>query len=133
MRSNVDSWVPPEDPPLSPQAARPAVRQTLRNILVRLRLCMVPSQPRSSLPMRPWPIQRRFWRGGSPADVTPSVDAAIKMVAAASAAMLLALLAGPPPARAHNQPPPIELWGPFLPATQSCLRRISDATHACFD
>jgi len=61
------------------------------------------------------------------------VYAAIKIIAAGSAAVLLALLAAAPSARAHNQPPPIELWGPFLPATQSCLRRISDATHACFD
>ena len=37
------------------------------------------------------------------------------------------------PALAHNQPPPIELWGPFLPGTQTCLRTISRATHACFD
>ncbi|MEO8603351.1 MAG: hypothetical protein ABI629_12315 [bacterium] len=36
-------------------------------------------------------------------------------------------------ARAHNQPPPIELWGPFLPGTQTCLRRISRGAHACFD
>lgn len=36
-------------------------------------------------------------------------------------------------ARAHNQPPPIESWGPFLPGTQTCLRTISRATHACFD
>lgn len=36
-------------------------------------------------------------------------------------------------ASAHDQPPPIELWGPFLPGTQTCLRTISRATHACFD
>jgi cysteine-rich repeat protein len=36
-------------------------------------------------------------------------------------------------ALAHNQPPPIESWGPFLPGTQTCLRTISRATHACFD
>jgi cysteine-rich repeat protein len=46
--------------------------------------------------------------------------------------MLLALLAAAPPPGAQPAAP-IELWGPFLPATQSCLRRISDATHACFD
>lgn len=37
------------------------------------------------------------------------------------------------PAAGHNQPPPIELWGPFLAGTQTCLRVISSATHACFD
>ncbi len=43
------------------------------------------------------------------------------------------LCIGALPAAAHNSPPPIELWGPFLPGTQTCLRRISHATHACFD
>lgn len=43
------------------------------------------------------------------------------------------LLLSAAPATAHNQPPPIELWGPFLPDTQTCLRTISRATHACFD
>lgn len=46
------------------------------------------------------------------------------------AALALAL---PPAAAAHTEPPPIELWGPFLPGTQTCLRSISRATHACFD
>jgi cysteine-rich repeat protein len=34
---------------------------------------------------------------------------------------------------AHAQAPPIELWGFFLPDTQTCLRRISAGAHACFD
>jgi cysteine-rich repeat protein len=33
----------------------------------------------------------------------------------------------------HGTPPPIEIWGSFLPGTQTCLRKISRATHACFD
>jgi hypothetical protein len=36
-------------------------------------------------------------------------------------------------AAGHAEPPPIELWGFFNPGAQSCLRRISRATHACFD
>ena len=36
-------------------------------------------------------------------------------------------------AAAHNQPAPIDRWGPFLPGTPTCLRMISRATHACFD
>ena len=43
------------------------------------------------------------------------------------------LCLAPGPAAAHNQPPPIELWGPFLPGTQTCLRLISRGAHACFD
>lgn len=47
--------------------------------------------------------------------------------------VLLAACSVPAVALAHNQPTPIELWGPFLPATQTCLRVISRAAHACFD
>ena len=52
------------------------------------------------------------------------------------AALLVALLCGlaaGAAARAHDQPAPIELWGPFLPGTQTCLRLISRAAHDCFD
>ncbi len=49
-------------------------------------------------------------------------------------ALLIAGLAvRPSRVEAHAQAPPIELWGPFLPGTQTCLRRISAAAHACFD
>jgi cysteine-rich repeat protein len=46
-------------------------------------------------------------------------------------ALGLALLPGR--AWAHAQAPAIEQWGPFLPGTQTCLRRISAGAHACFD
>lgn len=36
-------------------------------------------------------------------------------------------------ALAHNQPVPIDVWGPFLPGAQACLRSISQAAHTCFD
>lgn len=36
------------------------------------------------------------------------------------------------PAWAHTSAKPIELWGPFLPDTVTCLRLMSRATHACF-
>lgn len=49
------------------------------------------------------------------------------------AAVALMSWMGPIAARAHNQPPPIEFWGDFLPDTQTCLRRISAGAHACFD
>ena len=48
-------------------------------------------------------------------------------------AVVTLAMAASTPAWAHNQPPPIELWGPFLPGTQTCLRTISRGTHACFD
>ena len=51
--------------------------------------------------------------------------------AAWSTLLLLCLPA--PAAWAHADPQPLALWGPFLPGTQTCLRRISSATHACFD
>ncbi|MGH7788633.1 MAG: hypothetical protein ACRERC_17310, partial [Candidatus Binatia bacterium] len=47
------------------------------------------------------------------------------------AALLCWLAAAAAPA--HNTPVPIELWGPFLPGTQTCLRLISRAAHDCFD
>jgi cysteine-rich repeat protein len=49
------------------------------------------------------------------------------------AAALVAAWIAAAPVLAHNQPPPIELWGDFLPETQTCLRRISAGAHACFD
>lgn len=52
---------------------------------------------------------------------------------AAAVAGLAALLTAPPPVAAHGAAAPIEIWGSFLPATQTCLRTISRATHACFD
>jgi cysteine-rich repeat protein len=50
-------------------------------------------------------------------------------------AALVALTVGLSAGRvdAHAQAPPIELWGFFLPDTQTCLRRISAGAHACFD
>jgi cysteine-rich repeat protein len=51
-----------------------------------------------------------------------------------TAALALLLVGGlRSAAQAHNQPVPIELWGPFLLGAQDCLRAISRATHTCFD
>ena len=51
-----------------------------------------------------------------------------------SAALVLLLVGGlRSAALAHSQPVPIEVWGPFLPDAQECLRAISRATHTCFD
>src|SRR5262245_45319893 len=58
-----------------------------------------------------------------------------RIIEQTSLIVVLALLAGALPGRvgAHNQPKPIEQWGPFLPGAQSCLRAISRAAHTCFD
>jgi len=39
----------------------------------------------------------------------------------------------PSAALAHATAVPIERWGPFLPDSVSCLRRMSQATHECFE
>jgi len=57
---------------------------------------------------------------------------AVRRRFAALGAALAWLVVGHP-TWAHNAPPPIEQWGAFLPATQTCLRTISRSAHACFD
>jgi cysteine-rich repeat protein len=49
------------------------------------------------------------------------------------AGVLCAALSLPLAAMAHNQPVPLDVWGPFLPGTPECLRAITRATHTCFD
>ena len=51
----------------------------------------------------------------------------------AVALALLVVVGMPTAAPAHNQPIPIDIWGPFLPGAQGCLRAISRAVHTCFD
>ncbi len=52
-----------------------------------------------------------------------------------TAVVVAALLCcvAPSAALAHAAAVPIERWGPFLPGSVSCLRRMSQATHECFD
>ena len=50
-----------------------------------------------------------------------------------AALALLLLYPFPSAVLAHNQPIPIDRWGPFLPGAQACLRSISRAAHTCFD
>lgn len=76
-------------------------------------------------------IQRSPFRRAGPSRLAGAAISSARGALAASLALILAGLWSP--ASAHNQPPPIELWGPFLPGTQTCLRTISRATHACFD
>jgi cysteine-rich repeat protein len=66
-----------------------------------------------------------------PREITSSIVWKSLMKRSILLAPLLACL-GAPMAQAHMSAKPIELWGPFLPDTVTCLRRMSRATHACF-
>lgn len=56
----------------------------------------------------------------------------LRIACAAGAALSTVLFVALLPASAHMAATPIEIWGPFLPESVTCLRLMSRATHACF-